>query len=258
MSSPETRQHGGPTAVLAEDEPLVAEELVELLHKLWPELRIVERSRDGVSALAAIEALAPDFALLDIDMPLLTGIDVARRIAGRCHVVFVTSYDQFALDAFEAGAIDYVLKPPSANRLLTTLERLKRRLGAPAADLRRPLEGLRQRHPPTPTYLQWINASRGAAVRLITVDEILYFKSDQKFTLVATADTESLIKKTIRELVDELDPSMFWQVHRSTVVNVFAIDSVIRDARGNLTLRLKNRAEPLAVSEAYTALFRQM
>jgi DNA-binding LytR/AlgR family response regulator len=258
MSSPDDAARAAPTAVLAEDEPLIADELVDLLQTLWPQLQIVERARDGVAALNAIETHAPDLAFLDINMPLLTGIEVARRIAGRCHVVFVTSYDQYALEAFEAGAIDYVLKPPTAGRLLTTLERLKRRLGEPPADLRRQLKGLVRKAPSAPRYLQWINASRGAAVRLLTVEEILYFKSDQKFTMVVTADAEALIKKTIKELVDELDPTMFWQIHRSTVVNVFAIDSVIRDSRGNLTLRLKNRAESLAVSEAYTALFRQM
>jgi DNA-binding LytR/AlgR family response regulator len=247
-----------PTAVLAEDEPLLADELADLLHTLWPQLQIVSRAGDGVAALNAIEAHAPDLAFLDIHMPLLTGIDVANRIAGRCHVVFITSYDQHALEAFEAGAIDYVLKPPTTARLLTTVQRLKARLQQPPTDLRRALEGLGQKAAPAPRYLQWINASRGAAVRLLTVEEILYFKSDQKYTMVVTPDAEALIKKTIKELTDELDPTMFWQVHRSTVVNVYAIDSVLRDDRGNLTLRLKNRPEMLAVSEAYHHLFRQM
>jgi DNA-binding LytR/AlgR family response regulator len=214
--------------------------------------------QDGVAALHAIEEHAPDLVFLDIQMPLLTGLEVAQRTAGACHVVFITSYDQHALQAFEAGAIDYVLKPPSAARLLTTLQRVKDRLQQPPADLRPALAGIAAAAPPPRQHLQWINASRGAAVRLITVEEILYFKSDQKFTLVVTADSESLIRKTIRELGDELDPSMFWQVHRSTIVNLYAIDSVIRDDRGNLSLRLKNRAESLAVSEAHTHLFRQM
>ena len=250
-----------PTAILAEDESLLADELADLLHALWPKLQIVARASDGVEALNAIEAHAPDLAFLDIHMPLLTGIDVASRIGGRCHVAFITSYDQHALEAFEAGAIDYVLKPPTAARLLTTVERLKARLLQPPADIAPALKGLKgaNRRASAPHHhLQWINASRGAAVWLITVEEILYFKSDQKFTLVATADSEALIKKTIRELGDELDPTMFWQIHRSTVVNVHAIDSVIRDERGNLTLRLKNRPETLAVSEAYTHLFKQM
>lgn len=247
-----------PTAVLAEDEPLLADELADLLRALWPQLQIVARAEDGVAALNAIEVHAPDLAFLDIKMPLLSGIEVARQIAGRCHVVFITSYDQHALEAFEAGAVDYVLKPPTAARLVTTVQRLKTRLRQPPPDLRRALEALGHPAAAAPAYLQWINASRGAAVQLLTVEEILYFKSDQKYTLVVTADTQALIKKTIRELADELDPTMFWQVHRSTVVNVHAIDSVIRDDRGNLTLRLKNRPESLAVSEAYTQLFRQM
>jgi DNA-binding LytR/AlgR family response regulator len=255
MSQPDRR---APTAVLAEDEPLLAEELAELLHRLWPELEIVAQPADGVAALHAIEAHAPDIAFLDIRMPLLTGLDVARRIAGRCHVVFITSYDTHALQAFEAGAIDYVLKPTSADRLLTTLQRVQARLQQRPPDLRQALDQLPAPAPAAPQHLQWINASRGAAVRLITVEEILYFKSDQKFTLVVTADSEALIKKTIRELAAELDPIMFWQVHRAIIVNVYAIDSVIRDGRGNLNLRLKNRPEALAVSEAHTHLFRQM
>ena len=248
----------GPTAVLAEDERLLADDLAEVLHGLWPQLRIVARAADGVEALNMIESHAPDLAFLDIRMPLLTGIDVARQIAGRCHVVFITSYDQHALEAFEAGAIDYILKPPTAARLAATVQRLKDRLRGPPDDLRRMLADFGPGRQAPTRYLQWINASRGAAVRIITVEEILYFKSDQKYTQVVTVDAEALIKKTIRELADELDPTMFWQVHRSAVVNVHALDSVIRDGRGNLTLRLKHRGETLPVSEAYSHRFRQM
>ena len=258
MNALDVAIHPAPTAILAEDEPLLADELADLLHALWPKLQIIARETDGVAALNAIEAHAPDLAFLDIQMPLLTGIEVARQIAGRCHVAFITSYDQHALEAFEAGAIDYVLKPPTAARLVTTVQRLKARLQQPPADLRRALKDLGHNVPATPHYLQWINASRGTAVRLITVEEILYFKSDTKYTMVVTPDAEALIKKTIKDLTDELDPTMFWQVHRSTVVNVHAIDSVIRDDRGNLRLKLKQRPETLAVSEAYNHLFRQM
>ena len=258
MNSRDASRSINPTAILAEDESLLADELADLLHTLWPQLQIVARASNGIEALNAIEAHAPDLAFLDIHMPLLTGIEVASRIGGRCHVAFITSYDQHALEAFEAGAIDYVLKPPTAARLLTTVQRLQARLLQPPADIGPALKGVTGRASAAHHHLQWINASRGAAVRLITVEEILYFKSDQKFTLVVTADSEAVIKKTIRELGDELDPTMFWQIHRSTVVNVHAIDSVIRDERGNLTLRLKNRPETLAVSEAYTHLFKQM
>jgi len=258
MSLPEQTADPGPTAIIAEDEPLLADELADLLRTLWPQLRISARVADGVAALSAIEAHRPDVAFLDIHMPLLTGIDVARQIAGRCHVAFITSYDEHAVQAFEAGAMDYVLKPPTAARLATTVQRLKERLQQPPLDLRRALRELVERAPVAPRYLQWINASRGAAVRLVTVEEILYFKSDQKYTLVVTPDTEALIRKTIKALAGELDPSMFWQVHRSTIVNVHAIDSVLRDESGTLTLRLKQRAEALAVSEPYTHLFHQM
>jgi len=258
MSSPEPAAKSAPTAVLAEDEPLLADELADLLQALWPQLEIVARVGDGVAALTAIEAHQPDVAFLDIHMPLLTGIEVARQIAGRCHVAFITSYDEHALEAFDAGAMDYVLKPPTAARLAATVQRLKTRLQQPPIDLRQALKDIADRTPVAPRYLQWINASRGAAVRLITVEEILYFKSDLKYTLVVTADTEALIKKTIKNLTSELDPIMFWQVHRSAVVNVHAIDSVIRDDRGNLTLRLKQRPETLPVSEAYHHLFQQM
>jgi DNA-binding LytR/AlgR family response regulator len=245
-----------PAAVLAEDEPLLADEVADMLGTLWPELRIVARASDGVGALQAIDKHAPRLAFLDIHMPLLNGIEVARQIAGRCHVVFITSYDQYPIDAFEPGAVDYVLKPPRAARLATTVQRLKERLQQPPADLRRVLKELVLA--PPQRYLQWLNVSRGAAVRLITVDEILYFKSDEKYTLVVTLDSEALIRKKIKELSEELDPTMFWQVHRSTLVNVHAIDSIMRDDRGNLKLRLKHRPESLAVSEPYVHLFRQM
>jgi DNA-binding LytR/AlgR family response regulator len=258
MSSPEAPAVSTATAVLAEDEALLADEFADLLQALWPQLRIVARAGDGVAALHAIELHRPDVVFLDIRMPLLSGIEVARQIAGRCHVAFITSYDEHALEAFEAGAMDYVLKPPTAARLATTVQRLKARLQQPPVDLRRALEDLVERTQRPPRYLQWINASRGAAVRLITVEEILYFRADQKYTLVVTADTEALIKRTIRNLANDLDPTMFWQVHRSAIVNVHAIDSVIRDDRGNLSLRLKQRPETLPVSEAYTHLFHQM
>ncbi|UCE32598.1 MAG: response regulator transcription factor [Burkholderiales bacterium] len=258
MSSPASGSTAAPKAILAEDEPLLAEELQELLRALWPQLEIVARAGDGVEALHAIETHRPDVAFLDIHMPLMTGLEVARQVTGRCHVAFITSYDAHAVEAFEAGAIDYVLKPPTVARIAATVERLKARIAQPPPDLGAALQSLAQGGPRAPRYLQWINASRGTSVRLITVDEILYFKSDQKYTLVVTADTEALIKKTIKTLSGELDPSMFWQVHRSTIVNVHAIDSVIRDDRGGLSLRLKERPERLPVSEAYHHLFHQM
>ena len=253
-------KHEAPTAIVAEDEPMLADELVEHLGALWPRLQVVARAADGVAALHAVEEHAPTIAFLDIHMPRLTGLDVARQISGRCHVAFITAFDQHTLEAFEAGALDYVLKPITTARLLTTVQRLKVRVAETPPDLGRRLEQIAPRvlRPAATPYLQWISASRGAAVRLITVDEILYFRADNKYTVVATADSEALIKKTIKELAEELDPTMFWQVHRSSVVNVHAIDSVVRDDRGNMNLRLKGRSETLPVAEQYHYLFRQM
>jgi DNA-binding LytR/AlgR family response regulator/class 3 adenylate cyclase len=247
-----------PNAVIAEDEPLLADELAEHLAALWPALRVVATVSDGVAALHAVEAHAPDIAFLDIHMPRLTGLEVARQIAGRCHVVFITAFDQHALGAFEAGATDYVMKPLVMARLVTTVQRLKARLSEAPSDLSQ-MPGLQEPRPPAPTsYLQWIRASRGSAVRLLTVDEICYFKADSKYTMVVTADSESLIKKTIKELVAGLDPNMFWQIHRSVIVNVRAIDSVVRSGGGELAIRLKQRRETLVVSEQHHHLFRQM
>ncbi|HUG23985.1 LytR/AlgR family response regulator transcription factor [Piscinibacter sp.] len=247
-----------PTAVIAEDEPLLAEELADHLAALWPALQIVARAGDGVAALHAVEAHVPDIAFLDIQMPRLTGLDVARQIAGRCHVAFITAFDQHALGAFEAGAIDYVMKPLVLARLVTTVQRLKARVSQPPVDLSQ-LPGLTDARPKAAaSFLQWIRVSRGSSVRLLTVEEICYFKADAKYTLVVTADSESLIKKTIKELIADLDPNMFWQIHRSVIVNVRAIDSVMRAGNGELAVRLKQRSETLAVSEHHHHLFRQM
>jgi DNA-binding LytR/AlgR family response regulator len=188
----------------------------------------------------------------------MTGIDVARHASGRCHVVFVTGYDQFAIAAFDQGAVDYVLKPVTLPRLATTLARLKERLARPPADLSGVLRQLGATARDAKNYLRWVNASVGQTIKLITVDEICYFKADSKYTLVVTAANESLIKKPIKELIDELDPQLFWQVHRSTLVNVNAIAGVTRDYRGHLQVKLKQRPEQLAVSESYMHLFRQM
>ena len=246
-----------PTALIAEDEPLLADELADHLAALWPALQIVARAGDGVAALHAVEAHAPDIAFLDIQMPRLTGLDVARQIAGRCHVAFITAFDQHALGAFEAGAIDYVMKPLVLARLVTTVQRLKVRVSQPPPDLSK-LASLPEARAGAASFLQWIRVSRGSSVRLLTVEEICYFKADSKYTLVVTADSESLIKKTIKELIAELDPDMFWRIHRSVIVNVRAIDSVMRGGSGELAVRLKQRNETLAVSEQHHPLFRQM
>ena len=244
-----------PRAILAEDEPLLREELAELLASLWPELEIAAQTADGIATLQALEKHAPDVLFLDINMPGLNGLDVARQASGRCHIVFVTAYDQHTLAAFEQGAADYVLKPVLASRLATTVARLKERIGRPAPALEGLLRelGTRDRG-----FLRWINASQGQTVRVITVEDVCYFQADSKYTRVVTAEGESLIRKPIKELSQELDPSSFWQIHRSTIVNVHAIAGVVRDLRGRTQVRLKRREELLPVSDAYTQLFRQM
>ena len=205
--------------------------------------------------LRALDAHSPDLLFLDIEMPGLTGLEVARQASGRCHIVFVTAYDQHAVAAFEQGAADYVLKPVSAGRLATTVARLKDRVGRPAAAV----EGLlRELRPAQRAFLRGINASHGQTLRVITVDDVCYFQADSKYTRVVTPEGESLIRKPIKELCDELDPASFWQVHRSTIVNVHAIAGVVRDARGAAQVRLKQRGELLPVSETYAHLFRQM
>jgi DNA-binding LytR/AlgR family response regulator len=242
-------------AVIAEDEPLLREELAELLGSLWPELEVVAEVGDGIATLHALEAHSPQVLFLDIQMPGMIGLEVARQASGRCHIVFVTAHDQHAVAAFEQGAADYVLKPVTAARLATTVSRLKERIGAPAPRI----DGLlRELGAPSRGFLRWINASQGQTVRIITVDDVCYFQADSKYTRVVTAEGEALIRKPIKELYDELDPTSFWQIHRSTIVNVRAIAGVARDLRGRAQVRLKSRSELLPVSDAYVHLFRQM
>jgi DNA-binding LytR/AlgR family response regulator len=243
------------TAVVAEDEATLRHQLVEQLGQLWPELAIVGEAADGVQALRLLDEAKPDILFLDIQMPGATGLEVARQASGRSRVVFVTAYDEHAVAAFEHGAIDYVLKPISAARLFTTVSRLKERLGSPPARL----DGvLAQIAPAQKTYLRWINASVGQNLRLITVDEIHYFQADNKYTRVVTADGEALIRKPLKELVEQLDPNQFWQIHRSTLVNVATIAGVTRDFRGRMLVKLRTRDETLLVSDTYAHLFRQM
>lgn len=244
-------------AVIAEDEPLLRSELKERLATLWPGLRVVAEAEDGIEALDALERHRPQVMFLDIEMPGLNGLEVARAASGRCHVVFVTAYHQHAVSAFEQGAVDYVMKPVNAARLATAVARVRERLGNAPAPLDAILQTLAERAPRR-TYLRWINASQGQNVRLITTDEICYFKSDTKYTLVVTADSESLIRKSVKELIDELDPERFWPVHRGLVVNVDAIALAQRKLNGQFELRLKARKETLLVSEAFTYRFRQM
>jgi DNA-binding LytR/AlgR family response regulator len=244
-------------AVIAEDEPLLRAELRESLTKLWPELRVCAEVEDGVEALHAIEQHAPEILFLDIQMPGLSGLDVARQAGSRCHVVFVTAYDKYAVAAFEQGAVDYVMKPFSAARLATTIGRLKAKAGSTPANLEGLLQSLVKANA-SRGYLRWITASQGQELRLITVEEICYFQADNKYTLVVTAQQESLIRRPIKELVHELDPAMFWQIHRGTVINVNAIAGVHRDIGGQLRVKLKERKETLPVSDPYVHLFKSM
>ena len=244
-------------AVIAEDEPLLRTELRESLARLWPELVVCAEAEDGVEALHAVEQHDPDVLFLDIQMPGLSGLEVARQAGRRCHVVFVTAYDTYAVAAFEQGAVDYVMKPFSAARLATTIGRLKAKAGSTPANLEGLLQSLVKANA-SRGYLRWITASQGQELRLITVDEVCYFQADSKYTLVVTPTQESVIRRPIKELVQELDPAMFWQIHRGTVINVNAISGVQRDLGGQLRVRLKERRETLAVSDPYVHLFKSM
>ena len=246
------------TAIIAEDEPVLRVQLRELLAVAWPELKVVATAEDGQQALEALAQHAPDVLFLDIQMPGPSGLDVARQASGRHHVVFVTAYDQYAVSAFEEGVVDYVMKPLNAERLATACERVRGRLSSAPANLENLLRTLGRIGGPRQTYLRWINASMGTDVKLITVDEVRYFQSDTKYTRVITAEAESLIRKPIKELLEELDPSLFWQIHRSTIVNVGAIAGVSRDFGGRLVVKLRGRKETLAVSQPFAHRFRQM
>ena len=243
-----------PTALIAEDEALLLNELRAALHDLWPELEIVAEASDGAAALAALRTHAPDVAFLDISMPKASGLEVARVKPAHTALVFLTAYGQHALDAFELGAVDYLLKPLDRGRLLATIERLQQRAPAAAAV---PLPA-----PPAdaaPRYLSWIQASVGAVLRVITVDEVVYFQSDAKYTRVVTPQLEALIRMPIKELMAQLDPQEFVQVSRGAIVNRRRIEAVHR-RDGQMQVYLKGRAEVVAVSSGYQgqAAFRQM
>lgn len=247
-----------PTAVIAEDEPVLRAQLKELLGTVWPELGIAAAAEDGLQAMQALTLHDPDVLFLDIQMPGLTGLEVARHASGRHHIVFLTAYDQYAVAAFEAGAVDYLMKPVTAGRLATACERVKARLSSAPSTLDGLLDALTKRAARTDPYLRWINASLADDVKLITVDEVCYFQSDTKYTRVVTGDSESLIRKPLKELSNELDPAQFWQIHRSTIVNVNTIAGVSRDLAGRFIVKLKTRNETLPVSQQFAYRFRQM
>jgi len=251
-------------AVIADDEALMRDQLRARLKELWPELEIVSEAKNGEEAIEQVEEHRPEVVFLDIRMPVKTGVQAARDIArldGRLpEIVFVTAYDQYAIDAFQQGVIDYVLKPAERERLAVTVDRLKKRLAGPAGSsdtLQEALAKLAERLDPQ-AKLKWIQASVGNQIQMIAVDDVLFFVSDEKYTRVQTAQQEALIRKPIKELISELDPNQFWQIHRSTLINARAIAGVIRDERGRQLVSIKGRPEKLEVSRSYAHLFKGM
>ncbi len=254
-----------PTALIADDEPLLRERLRAILQRLWPELEVVAEARNGREAVELFDIHAPQVVFLDVHMPGLNGVEAARSVARRAEVVFVTAHEQYAVEAFTQGAIDYVVKPFDEGRMADTVGRLKERLAAPparaAGTLESVLDGLSaelKRRGPARGYLQWIKASVGSSIRLIPVDQVAFLRSDEKYTLVVWEGGEALIRKTIRELADELDPECFVQIHRSAIVNLRCVSQVDRGLNETAEIRLKGRSELLPVSRSYLHVFRQM
>jgi len=259
-----------PTAIIADDEPHLARYLRERLALAWPELEIAGVAANGPEAKALIESEAPDVAFLDIRMPGLSGLDVARDLSG-IDVVFVTAYDEYAVAAFERAAVDYLLKPVTDERLAATVERLRERRRArgqnaqagSSPELAQALAILREHLPAlaggaAPARLAWVRAAVGANVRLIAVADICYFEANDKYTSVFTAEGEALIRTPLKELVAQLDAERFWQIHRGTIVNVEHIETTSRDLAGRVRVKLRTRPETLAVSRAFAHRFKQM
>jgi DNA-binding LytR/AlgR family response regulator len=248
------------TAIIAEDEPLLARDLRGRLEDAWPALDIVGMAVNGPDALQKISELRPQIVFLDIQMPGLTGLEVAQRLPYRPHIVFVTAYSEHALAAFERGAIDYLLKPAQDERLQQTVERLKERVAgkAPAANLEAMLNGLLERLPDREKYLKWIRAGVGNTVHNIAVDDVLYFEAEDKYTRVVTRQLESLVRIAISELEAQLHPEHFQRVHRGTIVNLRCIKAIHKNDLGNLELSIEGRSEKITVSRAHAGAFRQM
>ena len=257
------------TALIADDEPHLARALATGLAALWPDLQLLPMARNGVEAAERIAALKPDIAFLDIQMPGLTGLEVAQGIEGATRVVFVTAYDEYAVQAFEQEALDYVLKPVKAERLQRTVDRVRRALTQPVPDDGALLAALRRLAPASgavygsasayaPERLRWVRASSGELTHQVTVEDVLFFRADDKYTCVQTAEAEHLIRTPIAELAAQLDSAQFVQVHRSTIVNLVHLAGTRRDEASRLFLRVKGFDTELPVSRAYVHLFKAM
>ena len=258
------------TALLLEDEPLLRTGLRDALARLWPGLRIVCETGDGDEALAHMLRERPDVAFLDIQVPGTSGLDIARQFSGRVHIVFVTAHTEHAVEAFERGAVDYLLKPLQPLRLASTIERLHARLGegprplppevleaARAPGTAEPAQGAGEAAPGD-TSLRWLQATIGTQTKLIPLREVMYMRSDTKYTRIVRQRDEVLIRRSLADLLQVVDPKQFWQIHRSTLVNMEYVDAVVRDAFGGMELVLRGRDERLAVSRAHRALFKGM
>lgn len=244
-------------AIIADDELHLAEDLQRRLRRLWPELQIVELVHDGVAAAEALVRSSPDFAFLDIRMPGQSGLEAARSAPAGCRVVFVTAYEVHAVEAFEQAAVDYLLKPVSDERLARCVERLKRHLPVAPEELLARLQGL-MAAPARPEPLRWLRAQVGQTVRMVAVEDVCYLQSADKYTLLLTRDAELLLRTPLKELIAQLDPQQFWQVHRGTVVSVRHIVSARHDLLGKVSLTVRDRPEKITVSRSYAHLFRQM
>jgi DNA-binding LytR/AlgR family response regulator len=247
------------TALIADDEAHLAQYLQNQLAQLWPELRIVKLAANGVEAAEAIAELEPDIAFLDIQMPGLTGLEVAQGVEGETRVVFVTAYDQYAIEAFEAQAVDYLLKPLKTERLAQTVARLQSQAAAPAGDAAL-AETLKRLLPQAAaaSRLRYVRAAQGELMHQVLVDEVLYFHADDKYTVVQTRDRELLIRTPIVELAAQLDPDRFWQIHRSTIINLDHLAGTRRDEASRLFVRIQGQSRELPVSRAYVHLFKAM
>ncbi|HVS24360.1 MAG TPA: LytTR family DNA-binding domain-containing protein [Gammaproteobacteria bacterium] len=246
------------TALIAEDEPLLRAELREALATLWPDLEICAETGDGAATLLALEQHKPAILFLDIQMPGLTGLEIAEQASGRSHVVFVTAFNEHATAAFEQGALDYIVKPFSIARLAKTVARLKERVRNTPADLKGLTDALRGDVPAETRYVRWLTVPRGRELRVVTTDEICYLRAANKYTSLFTASAEYLLTSTLKAMREKLDPRSFWQIHRSFVVNVAVIQTIHRSFHGSFEVQLKHRRELLPVSEAYAHLFRQL